>query len=163
MKTLLGGCALVATAATGFYLTSEHITSTADGALLIYVGAVSTATAILTTRRTYKWTALGVGLLFSAIAIAVEGLTNGTYQLGWLDPFAVYQLGPVRVPGTEAWVGPWTIAMIDVLDGLKALVRALLMLAYTYLLIGLIQNRVAVYPADDVDTGRAIRHAGGQE
>ena len=37
------------------------------------------------------------------------------------------------------------------------------MIGYTYLLIGLIQNRVVVYPADDVDTGRAIRHAGGQE
>ena len=95
MKTLLSGCAIVAATTTGFYLADTHITDTADAILLAYVGAVSLATATMTTRRTYKWTALGVGLLFSAIAIGVEGLTNSAYRLGLIDLEARVSARPV--------------------------------------------------------------------
>lgn len=160
MKTLMGACAVTGIAATTFYLQSNDMPQIADAILIAYVGTVSFASAGMTAKRTYKWTALGVGVFLAAIAIGIEGVTNAAYHAGWIDVAAVHEIGPWSFGGTI--IGPWLIETMTVIELLTALVRALLLVGYTYLLLGLIQNRVTVDSVErpEVDSETANWHAG---
>lgn len=121
MTNLRAAIALTVAAVIALRLLPDRLLDPIDLVLLVYVGTVSLASVILTTQRTAIWTRLGVGVVFGALAVAVENLHDAAVRAGLLDA------------GAQAF---YLALMTDI-------VRAVLAVGYTYLALGWITAHAA--------------------
>lgn len=116
MRRLIKASVLAVMVVIGLRLLSDEVADPLDAALLAYVGTVSVASVILTTRRTAIWTSLGIGVVFSALAVAVQALHRAA------------TLGGIPIPD------PLVGLIFDI-------IRALLVVGYTYTALGWLEHR----------------------
>lgn len=135
MRNLVTASVLAVGVVIGLRLLPDHILNPVDVAILAYVGLVSLMSVILTSRRTAIWTVLGVGVLFGAAAIAIEGIHNAAFKAGLID------LGAARR------IGPWTVTVAGYIGFITDVARALLAVGYTYVALGWIGERDRVLTA----------------